>query len=136
MTLIDALRKVGIGKQKIISGAIYTLKDELVQIPDGEENRTKHPFRVVLVLSNQTVCGSYNCPCVTIGPLSHKTHIKAETDIIIKRSPGNGLDKDSRIMLAYAQPILKADMERHIGTLSDDEWEAVMEQIVWNFDRQ
>jgi mRNA interferase MazF len=136
MSLADALRKVGIGKQKIIAGGIYTLKDDLIVIPDGVENRTTHDFRIVLVLSSPPVCNSYNCPCVTICPLSTKTHIKAETDIVIKRSQTNGLDRDSRLMLAYVQPVLKPDLDKHIGTISDDDWEMVMEQIVWNFDGQ
>jgi hypothetical protein len=38
-------------------------------------------------------------------------------------------------MLGYVQPVLKSDLEEKFGTLSDAEWEDVMGQIVWNFDR-
>ena|SRR5438309_557737 len=137
MKLADALHKVGIGKLRIITGGIYRLKDELIQLPDAKvkDNRTKHDFRTVLVISNQTICDSYNCPCVLVAPLSHRLDIKAETDMIIPKTPHNKLNSDSRAMLGYIQPVLKSDLDKHIGTLTDEQWENLMEQVVWNMDR-
>ena len=133
---MDALRRAGIGKNKIVSGGIYTIKDDLVVIPDGTQVRRKHDFRTVLVISSPYICNSYNCPCVTIAPLSSRIHIKAETDLIIKRTKENGLDRDSRVLLAYIQPSQKTDLDKHLGTISSDDWEQIMAQIVWNFDGQ
>lgn len=133
----DAFKKIGIGKIKVVAGGVYLLRDEIVRIPDSEiaGNRTKHEFRTVVVLSNQTICNSIACPVVTIVPLSHTLTPRAETDLIIGRSEGNGLDHDSRLMFGYMQALLKSDLEKHLGQLDDADWEHVMGKIVWNFDR-
>lgn len=136
MKLGDVLRRVGIGKLPIRAGGIYRLKDDLIQLPDAKEhdNRTKHDFRTVLVLSNQAICVSYSCPCVIVAPMSSKTRIWAETDLIVKATSTNKLNGDGRIMLGYMQPILKSDLEKEIGILDEDQWQEVMVKIVWNFD--
>lgn len=133
----DAFRKIGIGKIKVVSGGVYRLKDSIVKIPDSDStgNRTKHDFRTVIVLSNQKICDSLACPVVTIAPLSHITQPRAETDLIIGKSGPNSLAHDSRIMFGYTQPVLKSDLDKQIGRLSDSDWEQVMGKIVWNFDR-
>jgi mRNA-degrading endonuclease toxin of MazEF toxin-antitoxin module len=133
----DAFQRIGIGKVKVIAGGIYKLEDGAIKIPDGDlkGDRTKHDFRTVVVLSNQTICNSVACPVVTIIPLSSKTDSKAETDIVIRKTEENSLAHDSRLMLGYVQPVLKSDLEEKFGTLSEAEWEEVMGQIVWNFDR-
>jgi mRNA-degrading endonuclease toxin of MazEF toxin-antitoxin module len=137
MSLADALHKIGIGKLRLVHGGIYRLRDELIHIPDSDAkgDRTKHDFRTVMVLSNDTICLSLSCPCVVVVPLSSKTNIGAETDIVIRKSGENRLQNDSRLMLGYTQPVLKSDFEKQIGRLEDEQWDTVMEQIVWNLDR-
>src|SRR5437016_3106592 len=90
-------------KVRLVAGGVYLLRDDAIAIPDSDKagNRTKHPFRVVILLSNQTVCNSIACPVVTIVPLSSKLTPRAETDQNIGRSLKNGLDVDSRIMWGY-----------------------------------
>jgi len=133
----DAFHKIGIGKVKVVAGGVYLLRDEVVRIPDSElaGNRTKHDFRIVVVLSNQTICNSIACPVVTIVPLSHSLTPRAETDLIVGRSKENGLDHDSRLLFGYMQPVLKSDLEKQLGLLEDNDWEHVMGKVVWNFDR-
>ena len=136
-TISDAFKKIGIGKIKVIAGGIYKLRDDVVRIPDGDlkGTRTKHEFRTVLVLSNQTIYNSIACPVVTIVPLSSVTDSSAETDHVILKTKENSLEHDSRLMFGYIQPVLKSDLEQQFGRLSDAEWEEVMGKIVWNFDR-
>jgi mRNA interferase MazF len=124
-------------KAKLVSGGVYVLRDDFVSIPDGDKagNRHQHDLRVVILLSNQTVCNSIACPVVSVAPLSSKLIPRAETDLIIGRSTKNGLDYDSRIMFGYVQPVLKDELERQIGELDDREWDSVMAKIVCNFDR-
>ena len=137
MSLADAFRKIGIGNVKLVAGGVYLLRDGAVRLPDSDlaGNRTKHEFRVAVVLSNQTICNSIACPVVTIVPLSHILHPRAETDLIIGRSAKNGLDQDSRLMFGYMQPVLKSDLEKLLGELNETDWDNVMGKIVWNFDR-
>lgn len=136
MKFRDALKVVGIGKLKIVEGGIYRLKDSLIRFPESDknDNRTKHDFRTVLVLSNQKLIDSYTCPCVVVAPMSHLTHFKSEADIIIQKTVDNGLSQDSRIMFGYIQPVIKSDLQKQIGVLSDEEWQKVMEAIVFCFD--
>ena len=133
----DAFQKIGIGKIKLVAGGVYLLRDEVVRIPDSKlaGKRTKHDFRIVVVLSNQTICNSIACPVITIVPLSHILAPRAETDLILGHSKANGLDHDSRLLFGYTQPVLKSDLEKQLGQLEDSDWEQVMGKIVWNFDR-
>src|SRR5208337_4816521 len=120
MNLIsDAFHKIGIGKVKVVAGGVYLLRDEVVSIPDSKlaGNRTKHEFRTVVVLSNQTICNSIACPVITVVPLSHILTPRAETDLIIGHSPANGLNHDSRLLFGYMQPVLKSDLEQQLGQL-------------------
>ena len=133
----DALRKIGLAGIPIITGGVYLLQDSVIKLPDGDltGNRTKHDFRVVVVLSNQTTCNSVACPVVTVVPLSHVLQPRAETDLIIGKHESNKLEHDSRLMFGYMQPVLKSDLEKQIGQLDENDWQHVMGKIVWNFDR-
>lgn len=132
----DALKAVGLGKIRIVEGGIYRLKDKVIRFPESDkaDNRTKHDFRTVLVLSNQKLIDSYRCPCVIVAPMSHLTHFKSEADIIIPKNSTNNLSHDGRVMFGYVQPVLKSDLEKQIGVLTEDEWQDVMEQIIFCFD--
>jgi hypothetical protein len=123
-------------KIKLVAGGVYLLRDSAIAIPDSDKagNRTDHPFRVVILLSNQTVCNSIACPVVTIVPLSSKHAPRAETDQIIQHSAKNGLHYDSRIMFGYMQPVVKDEFERQIGEIEQADWDRIMAKIVWNLD--
>lgn len=74
----DALKAAGLAKIKIVEGGIYRLRDSVIHFPDtDEDDRTKHEFRTVLVVSNQKLIDSYSCPCITVVPMSHRTHPKS-----------------------------------------------------------
>ena len=115
---------------------MYLLRDSAISIPDSDrvDARTDHTFRVVILLSNQTICNSIACPVVTIVPLSSKLTPRAETDQIIPHSAKNGLHYDSRIMWGYMQPVVKDEFERQIGEIEQADWDRVMAKIVWNLD--
>ena len=135
--LSDAFKKIGIGKIKVEAGGIYRLRDDIIKLPDSDlaGNRTKHDFRTVVVLSNQKTCDSLSSPVVIVAPLSHEIEIRPATDLIVGKTPENKLAHDSRFMFGYMQPVLKSDLEKQIGRISEDDWQGVMAKIVWNFDR-
>ena len=136
MKLSGVLKAAGIAKLRIVEGGIYRLKDDLISFPESDEleNRTKHDYRTVLVLSNQKLIDSYHCPCVIVVPMSHLTHFKSPADMVISKNSTNGLVHDSRIMFGYLQPVLKSDLEKQIGVLPEDQWQSVMVQVVACFD--
>jgi mRNA-degrading endonuclease toxin of MazEF toxin-antitoxin module len=98
----------------------------------GQE-RTKHWDRRVLLLSNEVVCSSVNSPVVLIAPFSHLINLKAEDDILIDRTDTNGLRVNSRLLLSHIQPLLKEEIEKQLGRLSDDDWDEVKAKLVVNF---
>jgi hypothetical protein len=124
-------------KTKLVAGGVYLLRDDAISIPDGDKagNRKRHEFRVVILLSNRTICNSAACPVVTIVPLSSRLTPRAETDLIIARTEKNGMDKDSRVMFGYMQPVMKDEFERHLGEIEEGQWDNIMAKVVWNFDR-
>jgi hypothetical protein len=123
-------------KVKLVAGGVYLLRDAAITLADSDKAGTRktHDFRVVILLSNQTVCNSIACPVVTIVPLSSKLTPRAETDQSIARSDKNGLDRDSRIMFGYMQPVMKDEFERQIGEIEQADWDHIMAKIVWNLD--
>jgi|SRR5580658_5539923 mRNA-degrading endonuclease toxin of MazEF toxin-antitoxin module len=135
--LSDAFKKIGIGKIKIEAGGIYRLRDDIIKIPDSDllGNRTKHDFRTVVVLSNQQTCDSFSSPVVIVAPLSHELEPRPATDLIVYKTAENKLAHDSRYMFGYIQPVLKSDLDKQIGRISEEDWQRVMGKIVWNFDR-
>lgn len=136
MSLSAALRSVGLGKLKIVEGGIYRLKDGLIRFPESDkaDNRTKHEFRTVLVLSNQKMIDSYECACVIVAPMSHHTHLRSLADIVVEKNETNNLSQDGRVMFGYLQPVRKSDLEKQIGLLTEEQWQQVMEQIIFCFD--
>jgi hypothetical protein len=136
MSLSGASQAIRAARARIIAGGVYLLRDDVIRFPQSEHaNRTKHPFRIVMVLSNQTTCNSIASPVVTVVPLSHILSPRAETDLVLGRTRTNGLDKDSRLLFGFVQPVLKDHLEKLIGQLDEIEWQQVMGKIVWNFDR-
>ena len=133
----DAFQKIGIGKIKVVPGGIYRLRDDLIKLPDTDlaGKRTKHDFRTVVVLSNQSICDAISSSVVIIVPLSHVLEPRASTDLPVGKTEKNGLAQDSKLMFGYMQPVLKSDLEKQVGQLDEAEWQHVMGKIVWNFDR-
>ncbi len=107
----------------------------VISFPDNEEDRKRHPSRTIIVMSNDLLCADLATPLVTVAPTSSQLKWKNKTEVVIRKSDTNGLEHDSRVMLAHLQPIIKTDVERKIGELSWDDWERIMGQIVKNFDR-
>jgi mRNA-degrading endonuclease toxin of MazEF toxin-antitoxin module len=135
MTIADVVRKVFSPKVRITNGGIYRIRESAI---DFRENRapSNHPFRSVVVMSNQATCDSTAHLTVSVAVMSHKLSPVRPTDLIVPMNPRNGLDKDARIILSHIQPVLKTALEKQFGTLADDEWNAVMGKVVQNFDRQ
>lgn len=135
-SLGDALKAAGLPKITIVEGGIYRLRDDVIHFPDSDEDtRTKHDFRTVLVLSNKKIIDSYYCPCVIVAPMSHSTSSRSLADMIIEKDKTNNLSKDKqRIMFGHMQPVMKGDLEKQIGVLSEEDWQKVMAKIVFCFD--
>lgn len=88
-----------------------------------------------MVLSNDVLCNDLSYPIVTIAPTTHLVDSKTQADFPIQPTEGNGLKQPSLVMLGHIQPIRKVDLQKKIGSLDLDEWERLLEHVLWNFDR-
>lgn len=115
-------------------GDVYKVKDKAISFP-ASLFRTRHPERWCVILTNNRLCAERTHRVVTIAPCSHEIKIYTDADIILRKTPGNGLVVDSRIVLSHIQTIPKDALIARTGRVSDSEWEEIMERIVWIFDR-
>ena len=68
--------------------------------------------------------------------MTHSTDIVDATDVLIKRTGENGLESDSLAQLALIQPIMKSHVIRKTGVLGANDWDALIERLVWMTDRE
>jgi len=132
-TIAEQLKKSGL--VQIGPAEVWTVRDDVVIFPEeraGQE-RKKHPKRWVLVLSNEWICAAHDCPIVQVAILSHLNDFRSTAETEIKKTSSNGLEHDSRVLLGHSQPLLKTDLDKRMGKLSDTEWQTVLRKIYWNF---
>src|SRR5690348_6540390 len=101
MDIKQAVHKAGLAKLDLGPGFVCVVKDGVISLPDNEEDRTKHPSRTVIVLSNDLLCADLATPLITVAPTSHQLKWKNKAEVVIRKSDANGLDHDSRVMLAH-----------------------------------
>lgn len=130
--LKDALLKAGLPKITFSPRSICKVKDGVINLPDDEENRQLHDFRSVLIMSGSEMCDTR--PIVTVAPLSTVMNWGTGFEVVLKPNKYNQLLRPSRVMLAHIQPLRKGEIEQQFGTVTDDEWEEIMERLVGNFE--
>jgi mRNA-degrading endonuclease toxin of MazEF toxin-antitoxin module len=111
-------------------GSVWTITDELVGIPDADRDgsRVIHPIRVVLVVSNNQTNADPLTPIISIAPLSHRVGCIAYGDVPL--SPDrDGVRTKSIVRTRLIQPALKADLLKHVATISEDACEEVLLMI-------
>jgi mRNA-degrading endonuclease toxin of MazEF toxin-antitoxin module len=96
--------------------------------------RNTHPTRYAILLSNKEICSSEKSPVVLMAPLSKNVHVRAESDLWVGKTDKNGFVWDSRAALSHVQPILKQEIEEHLGTLSEADLVDVKAKLVFIFD--
>ena len=132
MTLADALKKAGLPVAPISVREVWLVKDEILKFPEGK--KTEEETRRVLVLNNTELCRELNIPIVTVAPLSSKVRWKTKAELFFAHRPGNGLSKPSRLMLSHMQPLMKGDLEKKLGQFNDEEWDEVIDHLIWNIE--
>ncbi len=120
----------------VTPGGVCRLKDSLIRLPDADarKTRTPHNFRTVLVISSATVCQSLEYACVIVAPMSHIVSFCAGVDLIVQPNRENGLNAPGRVMLSYMQPVIKTDLEKKIGVMSDEDWQKIMVALIAGLD--
>jgi len=102
-------------------GEIYFIKDGLLAMPESDRKaqRKIHKGRPVVVVQNNSGNSNPINPIITVAPISSVTKYKKPNDIPLTPKEDN-VNKDSLLLLSLIQPILKVDLERCIGSISDE----------------
>jgi hypothetical protein len=132
MTLESAFKQAGIPKFPIAPGDVCIVPDSILNFPEGK--KTEKDTRRVLVLANSKICGSYSCPAITIAPFSTKIKWASPAELFFDASNSNGLVTRSRLMLGHMQPIIKSEFATKVGHFSQEEWDEVVDHIIWNLE--
>ena len=117
------LQVLGRDDREFKQGEIFLIKDELVNIPDTVldlKGRVYHSRRPVVILYDTPSNANPNSYTVIAAPVSHRTDLKRETDLICSKNE-KGFKKDSIIRLGLIQPFLKIDLDGPVGCLPDEQ---------------
>lgn len=127
MSVKDLIRESLLDNREFEFGQIWTVPDELVSIPDADRlnDRVVHVARLILIVSNHSGNTNPLAPLVTVVPFSHRVDCMRLGDVELYAERDN-LKYDSIARLRLIQPVLKADLVRCIGTISDDGKEEVL----------
>lgn len=123
------------GFTDLAPAAVVRVKDRKLNFPHNLVGRKIHESRMAIVLSNDTICALSSDPLIVVVPMTHRTDVQLQTDVVIKRSAENGLDSDSLAELHLIQPLLKDDVLKRVGMLSAKDWDNILERFVWMTDR-
>lgn len=103
-------------------GEIWSIKDELISIPYADRStapREFHEWRTVVIAHNNILNSDPTWPIVMVAPLSHRTDLMRDYDLEVL--PGrDGVREHSIIRLSLVQPVLKVDLDRKFGRLSEE----------------
>jgi mRNA-degrading endonuclease toxin of MazEF toxin-antitoxin module len=123
------------GLTDLAPATVVTVTDKKLSFPHNLLNRKVHDRRFAAVLSNDQICASSGHPLIVVVPMTHSTDTQSETDVLISRTRSNGLETDSLAQLHLIQPLLKTDVIDKRGVLSNEDWESLIERLVWMTDR-
>lgn len=132
MTIKDQLRSLNLQTFEVRRGEIWALKDVKVlfpgrtigRVPDGKE-------RYVLILQNNRDNNRPNFETVTVLPITTRLDLRTGQCFPVKAGEGK-LSQDSLVKAGFIQPVLKVDLDRKIGSVSDQVLEDIDSLVAAN----
>jgi len=110
---------------EIKTGQIWSTQS-LFQLPDGSTFQTDEPKLIVVLQGKGDL--SYKFDQITVAPLSIHTNMACEYDFIIKQDSGHSpLAFDFIIEVWNETPTLKGQLNKYIGSLSDEALENMLQ---------
>ena len=103
--------RLGICGKEILPGEIWTVKDEIIIIPETRLpgfKGTEHEYRPIVILSCQEDCKDPQTITVVICPLTTRTDIVHQTDCFLSVMEGS-VKEESLAHLGLIQPILNVN---------------------------
>lgn len=121
----------GLVKQ-MTPGAVFLVRDEAVDMPTAGARRL-HDFRHVLIVSATALNRATRPNTLMVVPCS-ASHTTADYyDVAVPRGEG-GFDPSKTIVAvtSLVGPVLKSDLEKHLGDVTDDTLQAIHARICTN----
>lgn len=117
--------------RQFIFGAIWKVRDALINIPniDRLNKRTYHFTRCVIIVDNSKENFNEDSLLISIAPISSKVEFKRKFDIDLIENEDDVLE-DSILMLDYVQPMLKKDLYKCVGNISEEKRYELLESIM------
>jgi len=111
-------------------GSVWTTPDEVVTIPDADRDGTRnmHQSRIVLVVSNNRSNTDPLTPIVSVVLLSHRVDCQRYGDVVLTPER-DGIRYPSIARTRLIQPILKVDLNRCVGNISEEACEELLVAI-------
>lgn len=103
-------------------GEIWLLRDELIRLLPSDRvvnRRNMHNSRAVLVVQNCLENNDEESLLIRIAPMSSTIRFEQKFDIRLHPDT-DGVRYECMAQIQLTQPILKKDMERKVGMISDD----------------
>ncbi len=108
--------------REFVFGEIWILRDNLISLLPSDRvvnRRNMHSSRPVLVVQNCLENNDEESLLIRVAPMS--TTIRFEQKFDIRLHPAtDGVKDECMAQVQLTQPILKKDMERKVGMISDD----------------
>lgn len=106
-------------------GDIWLVRDELIQlIPSDrlEDNRTIYRSRAVVIVQNCDENDDEESLLIRVAPLTTQTRFLMKFDVLLK--PGiDGVKSECMAQIQLSQPVLKKDLFKVVGKISDEKKE-------------
>lgn len=111
-----------IDDREFVFGDIWQIRDELIDIPNADRiinGRKYHFSRCVVIISNSEENFDKDSLPISVAPISSRTDCIRRYDVELTKDI-DGVLEDSIVMLDYIQPVLKKDLYKCVGNVSNE----------------
>ncbi|MFV2105885.1 type II toxin-antitoxin system PemK/MazF family toxin [Micromonospora sp. LOL_015] len=114
--------------KSVINGGVYYVKDLAISLPPNDGRNYHDERRPVVVLSGPNTNSVAGWPTVLVAPISTSTTLKTEYCVKLRASEG-GLPKKCWVRVVAVQPLLKSDLQDHLGVLTAERLEEIQARL-------
>ncbi|MFI7552505.1 type II toxin-antitoxin system PemK/MazF family toxin [Micromonospora sediminimaris] len=112
----------------IVIGGLYYVKDSIVSLPPNDGRNIHDERRPVVVLSGPNTNSFAGWRTVLVAPTSTSTSLKTKYCVKLAAGEGN-LPKKCWVRVVAVQPLLKSDLQDHLGVLSAARLEEIQARL-------
>ena len=118
--------------RKFEFGSIWQVRDALINLPNIDrtmDERKYHFSRCAVIIDNSEENFNEDSLTILTAPISHRVDCKRKFDIDLYPD-SDSVKENSIIMVDYIQPILKVDLYKCVGNISNDKKYELFDMIM------